>query len=92
MPATLRIDTVKFAKELTDAGLTQAQAEAIVRGVSEADTSDLASKADISLLRTDLAELKAELFRFLYLQAITVIGLTVGLSIGLTVTLIKLLP
>jgi hypothetical protein len=92
MPATLRIDTLKFAKELTDAGLTQAQAEAIVRGVSEADTSDLASKADIALLRTDLAELKAELFRFLYLQAITVIGLTVGLSTGLTVTLIKLLP
>jgi hypothetical protein len=92
MPATLRIDTLKFAKELTDAGLTQAQAEAIVRGVSEADTSDLASKADIALLRTDLAELKAELLRFLYLQAITVIGLTVGLSTGLTVTLIKLLP
>jgi hypothetical protein len=103
MPATLRIDTLKFAKELTDAGLTQAQAEAIVRGVSEADTSDLASKADIALLRTDLAELKAatkqdlaelkaELFRFLYVQAITVIGLTVGLSTGLTVTLIKLLP
>jgi hypothetical protein len=88
----LKIDTLKFAKELTGAGLTQEQAEAIVRGLSDADTSDLATKADLAQLRADMkadiAELKAEIFRFMYLQAMTVIGLTVGL----TVTLIKLLP
>jgi hypothetical protein len=48
-----------------------------VEGLGEVDTSDLATKAD-------LAELKAELFRFMLLQAIGIIGLTV--------TLVKLLP
>jgi hypothetical protein len=76
------IDTLKFAKELTGAGLTQEQAEA----------SGLATKADltrgISRLELQVSEFKAEIYRFLYLQALTVIGLTVGL----TVTLIKLLP
>jgi hypothetical protein len=95
----LKIDTLKFAKELTEAGMTQAQAEAIVRGVAEADTSDLATKADIAAVKSDLkaeiarlearidtaiAELKAEMFRFLYLQAAGIVGLTVAL--------IKLLP
>jgi hypothetical protein len=77
MPATLRIDTLKFARTLTDAGFTQEQAEAIARGIADADTSELATKQD-------LAELKAELFRFLLVQSIGIVGLTVAL--------IKLLP
>jgi hypothetical protein len=52
-------------------------AEAIVEGLGEADTSDLTTKAD-------LAELKAEIFRFMLLQAVGIIGLTVAL--------IKVLP
>lgn len=52
-------------------------AEAIVEGIAEADTSELATK-------TDLAEFKAEMLRFMMVQAATIIGVTV--------TLIKLLP
>jgi hypothetical protein len=63
-------------------------AEAIVEGLAEADMSELATKADLSrvegLLRTDLAELKADTLRFMMLQAVAIVGLTV--------TLIKLLP
>jgi hypothetical protein len=77
MPATLKMDTLKFARRLTDAGMEREMAEAIVEGLAEADTSELATK-------TDLAELKAEIFRFMLLQAVGIIGLTV--------TLIKLLP
>jgi ribosomal protein L29 len=128
MPAMLRIDTLKFAKRLTDAGMDPRQAEALVEGLNEADTSEFATKADIggvkadiaevraelaafrtetkaeiAALRTegkaeiaalrketkaDIADLKAELFRFMYVQAMGVVGLTVGL----TVALIKLLP
>jgi hypothetical protein len=77
MPATLRIDTLKFARSLTDAGFTQEHAEAIARGIADADTSELATKQD-------LAELKAELFRFMLVQSVGIVGLTV--------TLIKLLP
>jgi hypothetical protein len=106
MPAMLRIDTLKFARSLSDAGMDPRQAEALVRGLSDADTSDFATKADVgevkaevSALRADMAELRTELkgdiadlrgemFRFMYLQAMGIVGLTTGL----TVTLVKLLP
>ena len=90
------MDTLKFAKRLTEAGMDQRQAEAIVEGLSEADTSEISTKGDLAAVKADLivaiAELKAELMRFMYLQAVTVIGLTVGLTTGLTVALVKLLP
>ena len=81
MAATLRIDTLKFVRKLTDAGMERRLAEAIVEGSSEADTSDLVTKAD---LKAELADVKAELFRFMLLQSIGIVGLTVAL--------IKLLP
>lgn len=131
----LRIDTLKFARSLSEAGMDPRQAEALVRGLSDADTSDFATKADVgeikaevaelradmaemraelktdmaglrAELKTDMADLRAELkgevadlrtemrtgfaaaraemFRFMYLQVIAIVGLTV--------TLIKLLP
>lgn len=81
MPATLRIDTLKFARKLTEAGMEQRMAEAIVEGLSEADTSDLVTKGDLAVA---VAELKAELFRFMLVQSVGIVGLTVAL--------IKLLP
>ena len=47
MPAMLRIDTLKFARSLSDAGMDPRQAEALVQGLSDADTSDFATKADV---------------------------------------------
>jgi hypothetical protein len=70
--ATLRIDTLKFVRKLTEAGMERRMGEAIVEGLAEADTSELATKAD-------LAELKAELFRFMLVQSIGIVGLTVAL-------------
>lgn len=54
MAATLKIDTLKFARKLTDAGLDRSVAEAIVEGLSEADTSDLATRSDLGETRSDL--------------------------------------
>jgi hypothetical protein len=84
MSASLRIDTLKSVRRLTDAGMERRMAEAIVEGLSEADTSELATKTDIAGLRTEIADLKAEMFRFMMLQAVA--------TVGMTVTLIKLLP
>ena len=88
MSAASRIDTLKFVRKLTEAGVERPVAEAIVEGLAEADTSDLATKADLAELKSatkaHLAELKAEIFRFMLLQAVGIIGLTVAL--------IKLLP
>ena len=81
MAATLRMDTLKFVRKLTGAGMEPRMAEAIVEGLAEADTSELVTKSD---LRAELAEVKAELFRFMLLQSIGIVGLTVAL--------IKLLP
>jgi hypothetical protein len=75
------MDTLKFVRKLTGAGMEPAMAEAIVEGLAEADTSELVTKSD---LRAELAEVKAELFRFMLLQSIGIVGLTVAL--------IKLLP
>jgi hypothetical protein len=127
----LRFDTLKFAKELTEAGMDPRQAETLVRGLGDMDTSELATRTDVALVRTEVADLRSELkseiadlrselrtevadlrselrteiagvkgevagvkgeiaalkgemFRFLYLQAMGVVGLTVAL--------VKLLP
>jgi hypothetical protein len=95
MSAALRIDTLKFVRKLTDAGMERPMAEAIADGLAEADTSDLATKADLAALKAELkadinavrfeaAENKSEMFRFMMLQVAT--------TVGLTVALIKLLP
>jgi hypothetical protein len=95
MAATLRIDTLNFVRRLTGAGMERQMAEAIVEGLAEADTSELATKADIADLRTelksDIADLrvelkadKADLIRFMMLQVIAIVGLGI--------TLMKLLP
>lgn len=80
MSAALRIDT--------HAGMERPMAEAIVEGIAEADTSELATKADVARVEakidTSIAELRAEMLRFMMVQAVTIIGVTV--------TLIKLLP
>lgn len=117
MSAALRIDTLKFVRRLTEAGMARPVAEAIADGLGEADISELATRADLAALETatradlaaheaatraDLATLKAdikadinavrleaadnkaEMFRFMTLQAVAIVGLTVGLM--------KLLP
>ena len=71
MSATLRIDTLKFVRKLTEAGMERPVAEAIVEGLAEADTSELATRPICGLkaeLKAEIAELKAEIFRFMLLQ------------------------
>jgi len=90
--AALRVDALKFVRRLTDVGLERNVAEAIVEGLSDIDSPDLATRADLEAVKSELkselkaaiAESKAEIFRFMLLQAVGIIGLTV--------TLIKLLP
>ncbi len=65
MAHALQIDTLAFTKKLREAGAEEGLAEAIVEGLTAADTSELATKSDVakveSALKVDIAEVKGEL-------------------------------
>ena len=78
---TLAFDTHKAVKALKEAGFDDSKAEAVVATVGDAIGGSIATKADI-------AELRAEMYRLALTAAVSIIGLTTGL----TVALVKLLP
>lgn len=91
----IHIDTLAFVRRLTAAGFEREQAEAIVDGLADVDTSGLATKndlaelkaelkADIAKLEIRLGEFKTELFRHMLVQT--------GVVVGAVIALMKLLP
>jgi hypothetical protein len=64
LSATPVLDTHRIVKRLRDAGMPEQQAETwtdILRETRELDVAELATKADLTLVRGDLAELRREL-------------------------------
>lgn len=65
MTHALKIDTLTFSKRLRQAGADERLAEAIVEGLTGADTSELSTKTDVaevrSELKTEIAGLRSEL-------------------------------
>ena len=49
---TIKIDTLKFARQLNEAGMHPRQVETIVERLPRADTSDLAIKRGIGVLNS----------------------------------------
>lgn len=97
----LAFDTHKAVKALREAGADEPLAEAVVATVGDAIGGNVATKADLAEvkaeLKADIAEVKAELksdiaalgtglYRHLWMMAVGIVGLTVGL----TVTLVKM--
>ena len=78
MAQSLRIDTLAFAQRLKEAGADDRLAEAIAGGIGSADISDLATKAD-------LAELKSELLKWMF----GAMAAQTALTVTLVVTLVK---
>jgi basic membrane lipoprotein Med (substrate-binding protein (PBP1-ABC) superfamily) len=61
------LDTHETVKRLTAAGFTDAQAEALTAAVKQAldvDLSNLATKADMADVRREMADMKAELVKW----------------------------
>jgi hypothetical protein len=82
-------DTLATAKRLKEAGLSEAQAEAVTDAIRAArDSADVATRGDLAELKlavkADLAELKAELLKWF-------VGIAFAQS-ALVVTLLKLFP
>lgn len=71
------MDTLAYAKKLRAAGVPEQQAEAFAEALKDAAADSLATKADLLAMET-------RLMRFLYVQAIAIVGFVVAL--------IKLLP
>ena len=65
MAQAMRIDTLEFSKSLQAAGADEKLAEAIVKGITGADTSELATKDDLknteTLLKSEIADVQASL-------------------------------
>ncbi|MBU3889633.1 DUF1640 domain-containing protein [Methylosinus sporium] len=66
MSAAVAFDTVKFVEKLEAAGIPHAQAKATAEAFAEATSQELATKADLAAVKTDLetkiekAELRLE--------------------------------
>lgn len=94
--ATTGFDTLKVSQDLKAAGFNEAQAVAIVRSMagafqdgmiatkSDIDKLRASTRADVDKLRTsttaDIANLKAEVFRALWIQGAGIVG--IHLAIG----------
>ncbi len=61
MAHALQIDTLAFANKLKAAGADEGLANAIVEGITAADTSELATKADIQDVRNEIKDVESAL-------------------------------
>ncbi|MBA2411071.1 MAG: DUF1640 domain-containing protein [Gammaproteobacteria bacterium] len=64
--SSVPFDTHAAVKRLTEAGVTEAQAEALIRAITEANArADLATRGDLNetrhALEADIADLRAEI-------------------------------
>ena len=55
------IDTLTLKTDLLDGGMPEPQAAAIVKALANSDTGQLATKADIADVRTEIEALRSEL-------------------------------
>ena len=93
--ATIAFDTLKASRDLQAAGITEAHAQAIVGSMAEAFSDTVATKADIVALeastKADIANLKAEMFRALWIQGAGLVGVQLAIA-GLLYTLLTSSP
>jgi hypothetical protein len=75
--ATITFDTLKFVKKLESSGIAPQQAEALVEALQEAASgSSLATKSD-------LAELKYDLLKWIVGMALAQFGVLIGILLKL---------
>ena len=55
------IDTLTLKTDLLDGGMPEPQAAAIVKALADADVGQLATKADIADVRTEIEALRSEM-------------------------------
>lgn len=83
--ATAVFDTLQASRKLQAAGISEPHAEAIVSSMSEAFSDTVATKADLAAA---IANLKAEMFRALWIQGAGLVGVQLAIA-GLLYTLLR---
>jgi len=90
--AAVAFDTLKFARALQGkAKLTAEQAEGIAEAFADATGEQLATKTDLSVLRSDLRETelrletkieatKSEILKWMFGQTLLILGAVIALS------------
>ena len=86
--AAAAFDMFAAAKALQDAGVDAEQAQSIAAALDDRDRDQLATKADLAVLRSEMANLRSELIVRLYAVAA---ALAAGLG-GLLVAVLDRLP
>ena len=93
----LSFDTLKFARRLQAAGmdarLAEEQAEALAEAL-EANLQELATRADIAVVRKDLQQLESDLRKEMLLleqRLIIKLGSMLVVAVGMVAALVKLL-
>ena len=74
--ATHTLGTHATIRELEDAGMDSRQPEAVVASISRSD-AELATKAD---LKAEIANLKSEVFRALWIQGAGLVGIQLAIA------------
>ena len=74
--ATHTLGTHATIRELEDAGMDSRQPEAVVAAISRSD-AELATKAD---LKAEIANLKSEVFRALWIQGAGLVGIQLAIA------------
>ena len=75
----ITFDTYKIVKRLTSEGITEKQATVIVDAIQEGREVDLSHLAT----KTDIAELKAEVVKWMFGGFLAVIGLSITILLKL---------
>ena len=83
MSEAIAFDTHRFVKHLTENGFTEQQAEALADEQVQLLNSNLATQADVAAIQRDIAEVKADLLKWM-------VGALIAQG-GVVVTLLKLL-
>ncbi len=84
--SSVAFDTLKFAEKLESGGFTAQQAKAAAQAFAEASADQLATKTDLAIIATksDLAETKAEILKWMFgtigFQTIVILGAVLALS------------
>ena len=77
---TVTFDTRKAVRNLKAVGFEEPQADAIVDTLGDAFSDTVATRLDIAGVETKIADLKAEMFRALWIQGAGIVALIVGLT------------